>query len=334
MSKIKGMSTVFLRVSTTSGRKKLLPNDVKIPDNFNIQELARLGSKTVFNPKELRPFENARKEAQTYLTTVGIRFGGGYGVPDSRLAEVKVRMEMIEEKFNKAKQSLLANYSELLTEWLTQIEVINPELTETIKSNLISREYLESQIQFSFYTEEDESKLAGNTLINEVASYANEAIEQLARKKEKSSLNRKSLVALRNIKDKLDSMSFLNNSVGPTIKRIEGFLSSIPVTGKLGENWLHGLLKELSFLSEPSNFELLNVSANSEITSEEKKEVNSLNENFVDENSGYFPTESDELNHDIDSLQVIDIDSESSCENNLHDLDDDNVSKNGSLGWF
>lgn len=269
MSSIKGMSTVFLNVSTTSGQKRLLRSDVKIPEDFKLQELARLGTKTVFNLDDLRPFANIRKNGQNFLGSVGIRFGGGYGVPDAKLSFIKEKMEGFKSQFEAYKKELLATYCVKRDVWLEDIKLINPELAQIISENVISREYLESQIQFTFHTEEDESKLAGDKLVQEVAEAADIALQRLAGQG-KNKLNRKSLVYLTSIKEKLESMSFLNQSVVPTIHRIEGFLSSIPEKNTLGIEWFQGLVRELSFLKDPDNFALLS----SEI--EVSDEVNDL----------------------------------------------------------
>jgi len=257
MSIIKGMTIVFFNISSTSGRRKLLPDDVKIPENYKINELARLGSKAAFDPTSLRLFENVRREGKAYLSSVGIRHGGGYGVPTHKLAEIKDKFNELEIKFNMGKETVLSNYIHLRDSWFKEIEKINIEFAETIKSNVISKEYLESQINFRFYTEEDEERAAGSTLVNEVAYAAKEAIEHLVKKKETSSLHRRSLTLIVNIRDKLDSLSFLNGAVKPTIIRINNFLNSIPTQGTLGKEWLDNLVLELAFLSEPSNIDLL-----------------------------------------------------------------------------
>jgi hypothetical protein len=257
MSLIKGMTTVFLTVSSTTGRKKLMREDVKIPSDFNIQELARLGTKTVFNPKALRPFDNCRKNAQAYLTSVGVRYAGGFGIPVSRISEVKEKMALYESVFNNAKTALLTEYQTLLEEWLEDIKSLNPILAETIANNVITKDYLESQIQFSFYSEHDESALVGDKLVEESAQAAKVALDKLVGKGVASKLNRKSLAYLTNIKDKLESMSFLNAAVQPTVDRINGFLNTIPKRDTLGVEWYQALVKEIVFLSDVDNYKLL-----------------------------------------------------------------------------
>ncbi len=257
MSKLPGMSTVYLTVTSTTGRKKLLKDEVRIPDSFNLDELARLGTKTVFNPKALRPFDNCRKKAQAYLSSVGVRLGGGYAIPSKRLKEITQKVKEIENEFNDAKKVLLSSYENDLQEWLEHINTINPELATTISNFVISRSYLESQITFSFTSDDDENKLIGDKLIVEVSEAANTALDRLTGKSVKSKLNRKSLAYLTNIRDKLDSMSFLNSDVVPTVKRIDDFLDKIPKREALGVEWFQGLIKELSFLANPANFALL-----------------------------------------------------------------------------
>ena len=268
-TKIKDLVVVYFSISSTSGRKKLLPVDVKIPENFPISELARLGSKAAFDPKFLRPFENARKNGNTYLSSIGIRYGGGYGVSRHKLPEIKQKMEEIEFKVKSAKEDLLNNYVSVRDNWFVEIETLNPELAETIKNNVISREYLESQIQFSFTTDADEADAAGSRLVTEVAYSAKDAIDTLVVKDKSCSFHRKSLASLVNIKEKLSTLSFLNSAVKPTIQKIDDFLTSIPDTGTLGSQWYDSLIKELVFLSEPENILLLGITMDVQVSQEE-----------------------------------------------------------------
>lgn len=272
MSKIKGMTTVFFKISTTSGRKKLMPDDVKIPKDFKVSELARLGSKAAFDPASLRVFENVRRETQAYLTSLGIRYGGGYGVPTHKLPEIKAKIALLEEKFNMGKEALLNQYVKLRDDWFFDIERINPVFAETIKNNVISKEYLESQIHFRFYSEEDEARTAGSTLIYEVSEAAKDAMDKLIQKDKTTVFNRRSLASIVNIKDKLESLSFLNTAVNPTIDRINKFLAEIPAKGTLGSEWLGNLVRELSFLSIPSNIEILGAQSECQVT---KEDINS-----------------------------------------------------------
>ena len=69
----------------------------------------------------------------------------------------------------------------------------------------------------------------------------------------------RSLAYLTNIKDKLESMSFLNSAVKPTVDRVNDFLNTIPKRDSLGVEWYQALIKELVFLSEVENYKLLTI---------------------------------------------------------------------------
>ena len=290
-TKIKDLVVVYFNISSTSGRKKLLPKDVKIPENFHISELARLGSRAAFDPKYLRPFENARKNGNTYLSSIGIRYGGGYGVSRRKLPEIKQKMEEIEFKVKSAKDDLINDYVKVRDNWFLEIEAVNPELAETIKNNVISREYLESQIQFSFTTDEDEESAAGSRLVTEVSNSAKDAIDTLVVKDKTLSFHRKSLASLVNIREKLSTLSFLNSAVKPTIHKIDDFLTSIPTTGTLDSKWHDALIKELVFLSEPENILLLGMTMDMQVS---KEEINSQ--------VAVVPTIVSDANNDFNSL--------------------------------
>ncbi len=257
MSMIKGMTNCYLTVSSTTGRKKLLPDDVRIPVGYNIKELTRLGTKTVFDQKALRPFENTRKTAQTFLDMIGVRHAGGWAVPDSRLPEVDKKMKEFDKIFIGHKSKLLSNYEETLNQWLSEVENINSALAHIIRENVISKDYLQNQITFHFYREEDEAKNVVSTLVSETAIAASKAIDKLVGKGTVTKLDRRSLAYITNIRDKLDSMVFLNPSIQPTVDRINGFISSIPKRETLGIEWYQSLIKELAFLSDENNYRII-----------------------------------------------------------------------------
>jgi Protein of unknown function (DUF3150) len=257
MSIIKGMTMCYLNISNTTGRKKLLPDDVKIPTGYNIKELTRLGTKTVFDQKALRPFENIRKQSQAYLDVIGIRHQNGWLIPDTRLSEVDKKMESFSALYNTNKIELITNYEATTQTWLEEVESMNAELKRIIEENLISRDYLMGQIQFSFTREEEEAQHVVSNLVNQTANAAKSSIDRLVANGVKAKLDRRSLTNIIQIRDKLDSMVFLNPSIEPTVDRINKFLAAIPKNGPLGISHYQDLIIELTFLSDPANYRVL-----------------------------------------------------------------------------
>ncbi|MDG1751380.1 MAG: DUF3150 domain-containing protein [Thalassotalea sp.] len=257
MSIIKGMTMCYLNISNTTGRKKLLPDDVKIPSGYNIKELTRLGTKTVFDQKALRPFENVRKQSYAFLDQIGVRHQNGWLIPDSRLTEVDNKMESFAAQFNSNKVDLITNYEATKDAWLAEVEALNAELKTIIEENLISRDYLMGQIQFGFTREEEEVQHVVSNLVKETAHAAKTSIDRLIAKGAKTKLDRRSLTNVIQIRDKLDSMVFLNPSIEATVDRINRFLSAIPKNGPLGISHYQDLIIELTFLSDPANYRIL-----------------------------------------------------------------------------
>ena len=72
-------------ISLWGARKKLRTEDLKLTqgDVLPPKDLASLGSKKIFNPKALAKFEALKKRAHVACGRVGIRFMGGYAVPES-----------------------------------------------------------------------------------------------------------------------------------------------------------------------------------------------------------------------------------------------------------
>jgi hypothetical protein len=257
MPLIKGMTMCYLNISNTTGRKKLLPDDVSIPASMNIKELTRLGTKTVFDQKALRPFENIRKQSSSFLDGIGVRHQNGWLIPDSRLAEVDKKMQRFEVEFTDKKFNLINNYEATRDDWLEEVESLNPKLKQIIEENLISRDYLMNQISFGFTRDEEEAQNVVSNLVKETAHAAKQSIDRLLGKGAQSKLDRRSLSNIIQIRDKLDSMVFLNPSIEPTVDRVNNFLAAIPKNGPLGIKHYQDLIIELTFLSEPNNYRIL-----------------------------------------------------------------------------
>ena len=70
--------------SIWSGRKKLRPEDFRLANGSQLppKDVASLGSKKICDPEALANFERLKKEAQRLCEQVGVRFLGGYAVPE------------------------------------------------------------------------------------------------------------------------------------------------------------------------------------------------------------------------------------------------------------
>lgn len=111
------LAVVNLDVHIWSASKKLKPVDL---GNANLppEELASLGSKRVCNPEELVIFKTLKARATGLLERTGIRFLGGWTVPEEKLEEIASGLATIRDDFNVAKDAFLTRYEEAVQDWI------------------------------------------------------------------------------------------------------------------------------------------------------------------------------------------------------------------------
>ena len=91
---LKQLTAIRLDVNIWSARKKLTPTDFVTPD-LPPEHLASLGSKKVCNPEDLRVFATLKARAIALLDRHGVRFLGGWVIPESATRMVIESLETI-----------------------------------------------------------------------------------------------------------------------------------------------------------------------------------------------------------------------------------------------
>jgi hypothetical protein len=92
-----------------SGRKKLRPEDLQLANGSQLppKDVASLGSKKICDPEALAQFDRLKKEAQRLCEQVGVRFLGGYAIPDTRIDQLLPELDRIGQEFARVKQSFI-----------------------------------------------------------------------------------------------------------------------------------------------------------------------------------------------------------------------------------
>ena len=101
-----------------TARKKLKPEmlEGKIPP----ARLASLGSMRVIDPEKLKPFEKVKRRAIKVLEDYGIKFLGGYAIPQEKIQRVVDELEALKNQFYDLKKNFIPNYDRWVNEWVQQ----------------------------------------------------------------------------------------------------------------------------------------------------------------------------------------------------------------------
>lgn len=241
-----------------SGRKKLRPEDLRLADGSELppKDVASLGSKKICDPEALAHFERLKKEAQRQCEQVGVRFLGGYAVPEARLDQVVAALDRIREQFARRKQAFLAGYDQVILDWIGK----HPEFAEAIRRAVSPVEAVARRLQFDYavyrlkpaeQAGQLDSKIdgMGQTLFREIARDAAELFERSVAGRQQ--ISQRALNPLRRMRDKLDGLSFLDHRVQPTVAAMDDLFVRLPKTGPISGAQFHELLATVLILADP-----------------------------------------------------------------------------------
>ena len=234
-----------LDISLWTARRKLSPEDLGNAD-LPPEDLASLGSKRIADPETLKIFIALKSRAFSFLDRHGIRFMGGWAIPEEKAGIVVDELVSIRDEFAAAKDHFLADYDSSLKDWIAK----HDQWAEIIRGSIVSSDHVRSRFGFKWQlyrvlplTEHSntnavlESGLAeevtglGNELFSEVASDANEIWQRVYLGK--TEVTHKALSPLRTLHDKLIGLSFVEPHVSPVADIIGETLKRIPKRGKI-----------------------------------------------------------------------------------------------------
>ena len=238
---------LHLEVNIWTARKKLSPEDfagATLPP----EDLASLGSKRVCDPEALRVFGTLKARAVSLLDRHGVRFLGGWAIPESQADAIVTELEQILRDFNAAKEDFLSRYDESVRDWIAK----HSGWEQIIADSTVSADYVRSRMGFIWRLYrivppdpadpvmeglKDEVASLGQTLFGEVSKAATEAWHKCFAGK--TEITRKALSPLKTIHQKLSGLSFVEPRVSPVADLIHTAFEHLPKRGRIeGANLL------------------------------------------------------------------------------------------------
>jgi hypothetical protein len=238
---------LHLEVNIWTARKKLSPEDfagATLPP----EDLASLGSKRVCDPEALRVFGTLKARAVSLLDRHGVRFLGGWAIPESQADVIVTELDQILQDFNAAKEDFLSRYDESVRDWIAK----HSGWEQIIADSTVSADYVRSRMGFLWRLYrivppdpvdpvmeglKDEVASLGQTLFGEVSKTATEAWHKCFAGK--TEITRKALSPLRTIHQKLSGLSFVEPRVSPVADLIHTAFEHLPKRGRIeGANLL------------------------------------------------------------------------------------------------
>lgn len=223
IKKLDYLAMVQVDLSIWSGQTKLHPEDFNIGHGGSLpsERVAQLGSKKIIDTSRLKSFHAKRQAYRRILNRVGMPFMNGHAIPVSKLDEVLLQLQELEQEFNNDKVVFLNEYDQAVDAWALD----NPDMEEAIRACSLSRQEVEKRISFDYQIfkiaplQEGDERLnqqvegLGDKLIVEIINEAQEFYGKNI--KARTSLNTRTKSTLIGWHAKLEGLAFLSSSIQP-----------------------------------------------------------------------------------------------------------------------
>ena len=253
---------INLNVTLWSARRKLTPEDlggVELPP----EDVASLGSKRICNPEHLRVFTMLRGRAYSLLNKTGVKFLGGWAIPEDKADSVVSELQTLKDKFEAAEDAFLTDYDKHLQDWINE----HPDWASVIARSTVSADYVKARLGFGWQLfrvqpamqgeaaansglPEEVSGLAG-TLFNEIAHDATEIWNSVFIGR--TEVTHRAMSPLRVLRDKLRGLSFVHPNAAPVADLIDMAFAVMPPKGNITGSDLLLLQGLVSMLTTPSS---------------------------------------------------------------------------------
>jgi hypothetical protein len=215
-----------------SGQTRLTPSDLKLGEGGEIppEKVAQLGSKKICDPAKLKGFNRLKTETRRLLLSYGMPFMNGFAVPASRADEICDKLNNVSAEFEALKQTFINGYNAAVEEWITE----NPEYEVAIRAGALPRTAVEKRIGFEYQvfmiqpiSDDDPTaknlnrkvESLGRDLLDEVTEEADKFFSKNLSGREECGVTTR--LTLKNIRDKVDGLSFLNSSFIPLVNLLD-----------------------------------------------------------------------------------------------------------------
>lgn len=219
-----------------SGQTRLSPEDFKIGAGGEIppEKIALLGSKKICNPAQLKGFHRLKSDVRRTLLRYGIPFMNGYATPVAKIDEIILKLNAVEAEFQKLKDEFIDRYHQSLDDWCNE----NPEYASALRAGALPIQTVKKRLGFEYQvikigpvtstaaaTERLERKVSGlgDELIRDLTEEADKFFHDRLAGRDRCGITTKK--TLRNMRDKLDGLSFLNGKIAPLVDLLDKTLA-------------------------------------------------------------------------------------------------------------
>lgn len=255
---------IKLDINLWTSSKKLRKEDLVLGTGSKLppEDLAFLGTKKTINPENLKEFQRIKKEAERICLEKGTRFLGGFANPRDEIPRITQQLDELTKTFRNERAIFLANYEAETKAWIQQ----HAEFGDAIRRAVEPVESVAAKLRFDYVvfrvSKADSDNLTvsddsldrrthsmSDQLFHEIAQDANDVVTRSFVGKE--SVTGRVLNAFRRMRNKLNSLGFLDHRCMPVVDEIDAVLEALPKAGPYRGSAFHDLFRLGMLLSDP-----------------------------------------------------------------------------------
>ena len=248
-------------ITLWSGQGRLQPEDLGLNDAETPPEaVASLGSKRLFPKEKLKALKQMRRRMHTECTAYGgIKFLGGYAVPETKAATLATALDKLVAQGNALRDDLLRNFDATVKAWHDE----NPQWAHIMRAGTPEKDAVGNRIRFGYHgfvvgtpnnatvaaTFSESVAALGDSLYEEVAAEAKTFVAK-SLKPGRDAGSQKTAAPVRRMVEKLRGLHFLDPRIGPLLTVFDQVMARIPATGKVDGAGYLALMRCASVLSD------------------------------------------------------------------------------------
>lgn len=263
------IDVVKLDINLWTSSKKLRPEDLVLADGSKLppEDLAYLGTKKTIDPDKLKEFNRIKKEAERICLQSGTRFIGGFANPRAEIPCITQELDALSKTFYEARDQLLNTYHEDTEDWIAR----HAEFGDAIRRAIEPVESVAAKLRFDYVvfrvtvpqadtTLPDATPAAVDSLTRRTGSMSEQLFHEIAQEASqlidrsfvgKDTVTGRSLNAFRRMRNKLDSLGFLDHRCMPVVDKIDAVLDALPKQGPYNGIAFNSLFTLGLLLSDP-----------------------------------------------------------------------------------
>jgi hypothetical protein len=264
------VDVVKLDINLWTSSKKLRPEDLVLADGSKLppEDLAYLGTKKTVDPEKIKEFSRIKKEAERICLQSGTRFLGGFANPRAEIPRITQELDELSKIFYDARDQFLSTYDQDTEEWIAR----HAEFGDAIRRAIEPVSSVAAKLRFDYVVFRvtspepvaivpgEASAAAVDSLNRRAGSLSEQLFHEIAQEASqlidrsfvgKDTVTGRSLNAFRRMRDKLDSLGFLDHRCMPVVDRIDVVLDALPKQGPYNGVAFNSLFTLGLLLSDP-----------------------------------------------------------------------------------